>query len=259
MKVLLVGFKNERGWAVKRIINEIEDLECPMGFDKAGELFGYTYFDPLGANNLEDIDVIISFAKARVTLEALRTIALKYKIPMVISTGEAIYKEKEMEEIEEASKIIPIFVASNMCYEVKLISDIVKSLAPKLAASNYDIEISDVNNNKDEVLINGVSKTSFIIANAANTDLDYDIIVNRGEDAIRNHEEIGISKDESEEENVYKEITLGFYSECGKIEIKHTMYSPEMFARGAIRAARFLVETSSAGLYSMDDLKFLKK
>ncbi|NBV39520.1 MAG: 4-hydroxy-tetrahydrodipicolinate reductase, partial [Verrucomicrobia bacterium] len=48
-----------------------------------------------------------------------------------------------------------------------------------------------------------------------------------------------------------------FSAEGERLELKHTATNREIFARGAVRAARWL-KSRAPGLYSMDDVLGLK-
>lgn len=53
--------------------------------------------------------------------------------------------------------------------------------------------------------------------------------------------------------NIVGEHTIKFFSENETFEIKHTCYSRSVFAAGAIKAAKFIIDKPN-GLYSMEDL-----
>ena len=53
--------------------------------------------------------------------------------------------------------------------------------------------------------------------------------------------------------NIVGEHIVQFFGEFETFEIKHTSYSRNVFAEGAIRASKFIVEQEN-GLYSMEDM-----
>lgn len=53
--------------------------------------------------------------------------------------------------------------------------------------------------------------------------------------------------------NIVGEYTVHFFSENESLEITHKSYSRQVFADGALEAARFIMN-KSVGLYNMDDL-----
>ena len=67
----------------------------------------------------------------------------------------------------------------------------------------------------------------------------------------RTHNEIGFSSIRGG--NLVGEHSVLFLGEHETIEIKHTAYSREVYAEGAIRAARFIIE-QKCGLYGMEHL-----
>jgi 4-hydroxy-tetrahydrodipicolinate reductase len=67
----------------------------------------------------------------------------------------------------------------------------------------------------------------------------------------RNKKEIGFSAIRGG--NVVGEHTVQFFSDNETLEITHKSYSRQVFAEGALKAARF-VATKPKGLYSMKDL-----
>ena len=67
----------------------------------------------------------------------------------------------------------------------------------------------------------------------------------------RNKNEIGINSIRGG--NIVGEHTVQFFGEYETFEIKHTSYSRNLFAEGALKAADFIV-TKSNGLYNMEDM-----
>ena len=53
--------------------------------------------------------------------------------------------------------------------------------------------------------------------------------------------------------NIVGEHTVAFFSDNEKLEIKHTAYSRQVFAQGALEAAKFLVK-QEPGLYDMKSI-----
>ena len=253
MKVLLVGFKGVMGENVLRVIEKTEGIECPIGYDVGGFKLLHDGESEPKPEDFEDIDVIIDFSRPEATIEILRHTALRYSIPMVIATTG--FTEEEQHEIAMWAEEIPIFESKNMSYEVKLMCDVARFLAPKLAG-NFDIEILETHHRRKA---DAPSGTALAIAAAANEELNYTIIHNRS--GRREKEEIGIS--DMRGGDVVGEHTLCFFGDYDKIEIKHTAFSREMFALGALKAAEFLVskngkvresEEGECKIYSMDDL-----
>lgn len=231
------------------IINAIknqQDLKIVCGFDIEASIDGNF---PI-YNKIEDIkekvDVIIDFSVPVATFEILKY-AKKNKIPTVIATTG--FNEEELNEIKEISKEIPIFKSSNMSVEINLMVTLVQKIAEVLNES--DIEIIETHHNKK---IDSPSGTAIMLADAINQVFQGKKEYNFGrmnKREKRDKKEIGFSAIRGG--NVVGEHTVQFFSDNETLEITHKTYSRQVFAEGALKAARF-IETKSKGLYSMKDL-----
>lgn len=191
-------------------------------------------------------DVIIDFSTPKATLEAL-DYAIEKFIPMVIATTG--FTDEENIKIKDASKSIPIFKSSNMSYAIHIISNILKQISKDL--NNYDIEILDKhhNNKKD-----APSGTSLLLADAINSELNSKKIYNLDRNnkiTKRNQNEIGFSSIRGG--NIIGEHSVFFINDNESIEIKHTSFSREIYAKGAYLAAKYIINKTT-GIYSMNDL-----
>ena len=173
--------------------------------------------------------------------------AKKNKIPVVIATTG--FTDKEMEKIEEISKLLPIFKSANMSYEINLMSKIVCEIATKL--KDADIEIIETHHNRK---VDSPSGTALLLANDINNALDNEkefIYDRHSKKEARKKTEIGISSIRGGTEVGTHSVI--FFENNESFEIKHSCTSRSVFANGAIKAAKFL-EHKNAGLYSMNDL-----
>lgn len=67
----------------------------------------------------------------------------------------------------------------------------------------------------------------------------------------RNKNEIGINSIRGG--NIVGEHVVQFFGEFETLELKHTSYSRNVFAEGALKAAKWIINQSN-GLYSMEDI-----
>jgi len=173
--------------------------------------------------------------------------AKKNKIPTVIATTG--FNKEQLEEIEKISKEIPIFRSSNMSLEINLMASLVQKVAEVLKES--DIEIIETHHNRK---IDSPSGTAIILADAINKvfegekEYNFDRMSKREK---RDKKEIGFSSIRGG--NIVGEHTVQFFGENETLEITHKSYSRQVFAEGALKAARFVV-TQKVGLYDMKDL-----
>ena len=179
--------------------------------------------------------------------EIIKTISREIDVPIVIATTG--FNDEQNKKIVEYSEAIPIFKASNMSYVIHLMSKILKNISPIL--SHMDIEVIEKHHNKKK---DAPSGTALLLANSINSanKNKYNYIYDRNsEKNIRKKNEIGFSSIRGG--NIVGEHCVLFLGENESIEIKHTAYSREIFAEGAIRAAKFLIHKKN-GIYGMDDL-----
>lgn len=222
------------------------DVKIVCGFDQEENLNGkFPIYNKL-ENIKEDIDVIIDFSVPVATFEILKY-AKENKIPTIIATTG--FDENQLNEIEELSKEIPIFKSSNMSLEINLMATLVQKIAEVLNES--DIEIIETHHNKK---IDSPSGTAILLANSINQVFDgkkeynFDRMNKREK---RNKKEIGFSAIRGG--NIVGEHTVQFFSGNETLEITHKSYSRQVFAEGALKAAKFIIN-KKVGLYDMKDL-----
>lgn len=223
-----------------------EDVKIVCGFDLNENIEnGFPVY-----NNLEKIkekvDIIIDFSVPVATFEILKY-AKKNKVPVVIATTG--FSKEQLEQIEELSKEIPIFRSANMSLEINLMADILQKIAEVLKES--DIEIIETHHNKK---VDSPSGTAILLADAINKvfngekNYNFDRMQKREK---RDKKEIGFSSVRGG--NIVGEHTVQFFGENETLEITHKSYSRQVFAEGALKAAKFLVK-QPAGFYNMKNL-----
>ena len=231
LEVMVNGCYGKMGQIVCDLIEQNENLVLKCGFDKniTGE-FAFPVYDKI-ENIVEKPDVIIDFSIPVATLTILQY-AVSNHVPIVIATTGFTNEEELI--IKEASKKIPIFKSANMSYDIMIMKKLVQWLAPLL--KNTD------------------SGTAQMLADSINKSLGNSLYYeyNRHDKhEKRNKNEIGINSIRGG--NIVGEHTVQFFGEYETFEIKHTSYSRNLFAEGALKAADFIV-TKSNGLYNMEDM-----
>lgn len=246
IEVMVNGCNGKMGQIVCNLIDKDENLFLKCGFDKfvTGE-FAFPVF-----NNIKDIpekpDVIIDFSVPIATLNILEY-AVQNKIPVVIATTGFSAEEEKI--ILEYSKQIPIFKSANMSYDIMIMKKLVQWLAPLL--KDTDIEITETHHNRK---VDSPSGTAQMLADSINSSLGNTLHCeyNRHDKREkRDKNEIGMNSIRGG--NIVGEHTIQFFGEFETFELKHTSYSRNVFADGAIKAANFIVKKPN-GLYSMEDM-----
>lgn len=246
IKVLINGCNGRMGQELVKEIDNFDNLLLIGGFDVNDK--GQNTFPVY--SNIDDIkekpDVIVDFSVPIATLNILKY-AIQTKTAIVIATTG--FSNEELEQIKEASKIIPIFKSSNMSFDINLMKKIVAEVA--VALKGNDIEIVETHHNRK---IDAPSGTAITLADSINEALgnSMEYVFNRHDiHEKRKPNEIGFSAIRGG--NIVGEHSVQFYGQHETFEIKHTSYSRNVFAEGALKAAEF-VANKPARLYGMDDL-----
>lgn len=246
LEVMVNGCSGKMGQIVCDLVEQNEDLVLKCGFDKnvTGE-FAFPVFDKI-ENISEKPDVIIDFSVPVATFNILEYAVQNY-VPVVIATTG--FSDEEEKRIKEYSKQIPIFKSANMSYDIMIMKKLVQWLAPLL--KNTDIEITETHHNRK---IDSPSGTAQMLADSINSSLGNTLHCeyNRHDKREkRDKNEIGMNSIRGG--NIVGEHTVQFFGEFETFELKHTSYSRNVFAEGAIKAAKFLT-TMPNGLYNMEDM-----
>lgn len=247
IKVILCGYNGAMG---KHLIEQIEassQLEICAGVDR-------TFNDRLTFPQFENFetlsvigDVIVDFSHHSV-VPSLVTFAAAHRIPAVICTTGLSAETKE--QIKMASESVAIFQSGNMSLGINLLIHLAKKAAEVLG-DDYDIEIIEKHHHRK---LDAPSGTALMIADAVNEVFDSGKAYQygrHGTDAKRKPEEIGIHAVRGG--NIVGDHEVIFAGLEEIVEISHKASSRGVFAKGALRAAEFLV-SQAPGLYNMNDL-----
>lgn len=245
IKVIVNGSLGKMGKVLTRCVNEDKDTELVCGCSMpTGETADYKLYNKMSEIK-EEADVIIDFSHFS-ALDDVLSYALKTKTPLVIATTG--FTKDQLEQIKEASKIIPIFHSSNMSLGVNVMLKLVKEAAKAL--KGFDIEIIEKHHNKK---VDAPSGTAIMVANAVKEVLP-EVIYNygrHGRDAKRMENEVGIHAVRGG--TIVGEHEAIFAGLDEEVMISHRAQSKDIFANGAITAAKYLVN-KEAGYYNMDDM-----
>ena len=238
LKVLINGCNGKMGNVLCSLIKDNNNMEVIAGFDKnIPDNPDFPVFTDIDKINVKP-DVIIDFSLPIATLNILEY-AKSNNIPIVIATTG--FSEKENNYIKETSQIIPIFKSANMSFDIMIMKKL----------KDTDIEIIESHHNKK---VDSPSGTAQMLADSINTALGNNLHCeyNRHDKhEARSKNEIGMSSIRGG--NIVGEHTVQFIGNFETFEIKHTSFSRNVFAEGALKAAEFIVQ-QQPGLYSMEDM-----
>ena len=198
---------------------------------------------------LESSDVIIDFSAPAATEALLTEIVEKGGTkPVVIATTG--FNKHQQNLLLEASKKVPVLYATNMSLGVAVLNKLV-SLASK-ALKDFDCEVVEQHH---RYKVDSPSGTALTFAEhaAKARDLDLDAIRVSGRDGeigARTKDEIGVMSLRGGD--IVGRHTVGLYNDGEFIELHHTATSRNTFSKGAIKAAKWLINQET-GLYSIND------
>lgn len=248
IKIIIHGCNGHMGRVLALAAFEDEDFEVVAGVDPA-EAGGEKSFPVYRNLELcrEKADVVIDFSHA----EALRSLlkgAVQMGLPLVIATTGFSKEEKKL--IEEKSAVIPIFQVSNMSLGINLVSELIRKAALVLGSA-FDIEIIEKHHNLKKDAPSGTALSLADSINSAFSNPKEQVFGRHGRNERRSPEEIGIHAVRGG--TIVGEHTVLFAGKDEVVEIKHTAYSKQIFAAGALKAACFL-KVKTAGFYTMKEL-----
>jgi 4-hydroxy-tetrahydrodipicolinate reductase len=207
-------------------------------------------------NNIEAFkktDVIIDFSRPKASLEILNY-AKKLKKRVVIGTTG--FTEKQNNLVKNYSKKIAIFKSGNMSLGINLLEYIVSILSKKLP-NNYQIGISDDHHRKK---IDYPSGTALMLAKAVSKGKNTNLKLIKGKSFLNkkgNLEKNKINFFITRKGNTIGKHSVLFDNKIENIELKHTAFSRELFADGALNAAIW-ISKKNKGLFDMQDMFGLK-
>jgi 4-hydroxy-tetrahydrodipicolinate reductase len=207
-------------------------------------------------NNLEAFkktDVIIDFSKPKASLEILNY-AKKLKKKIVIGTTGFTKQQNNL--IKNYSKKIAIFKSGNMSLGINLLEYVVNILSKKIP-NDYHIGINDDHHRKK---VDYPSGTALMLANAVCKGKNKNLELIKGKTFLNkkgNFQKNKINFFITRKGNTIGKHSVLFDNKTEIIELKHTAFSRELFADGALNAAIW-IRKKNKGLFNMQDMFGLK-
>ena len=246
INILLSGCNGKMGRVITNILADDEAAKIVCGYDISTESGPYPVYDDF-SKVTEKVDVVIDFSHPA-CLDSLLSFCGDRRIPLVLATTGLSVEQRE--KVAELSKRIPVFSSANMSVGVNLLISLVKKAASVLEG-NFDIEIIEKHHNQK---IDAPSGTALMIADEissslkGNVDYVYDRHFVRKK---REKSEIGIHSIRGG--TIVGEHSVIFAGNDEIIEVKHSATGKEVFAVGAVKAAKYLAG-KQPGMYNMEDL-----
>ncbi|MFC2091343.1 4-hydroxy-tetrahydrodipicolinate reductase [Elusimicrobiota bacterium] len=193
---------------------------------------------------IRDSDVVIDFSYPQAVVELL-PVCLKLKKKLVIGTTG--FDSEQISGIEKAAAQIPVFISPNMSVGVNLFFKIAGQITDNLPG--YEKEIIETHHNKK---VDAPSGTAKKLAQIISRDGDTVVSGRDGKVGPRSKNEIGMHVVRAG--NIVGEHTVMWVNPHERIEFSHKAQSRQVFAAGAISAAKWINGVSAGSLYSMEDI-----
>jgi 4-hydroxy-tetrahydrodipicolinate reductase len=266
IKVIVAGAAGRMGGRIIHMLEAAQGIDLAGAFEKAGhpavgkdigEVVGLPGKNIKISGNFSDIlaagDVLIDFTHPEVSLELLKLAAPAGKAVVIGTTG---FSAPQLAEIKNLSQKSRVVLAPNMSVGVNLMFKVVADIA-QILSSGYDVEIVEAHHRLKKDAPSGTAmKLAQVIAQAMQRNLDeVAVYERRGMIGQRTDAEIGIQTVRAGD--IVGEHTVMFGGIGERLEIIHRAHNRDNFARGAVRAAQWIVNQPQ-GLYDMQDVLGLK-
>ncbi len=265
-RVAIVGAGGRMGRALVQAVDAAEPLSLGAATERpessllgadAGELAG---IDNAGvavvgdlAACLDDFDVLIDFTSPAATMQHLALCRQAGKCMVIGTTG---LNESQKAQLQDAAGHMPIVFAPNMSVGVNLCFKLL-DLAARVMGEDADIEIVEAHHRHKVDAPSGTAlRMGEVVAEALGRDLKQVAVYGReGHTGPRDGKTIGFETIRAGD--VVGEHTVWFATEGERVEITHKASSRMTFAKGAARAAGWLMQKPN-GLYDMQDVLGLR-
>lgn len=256
VRLALAGAAGRMGRQVVRLAADEREIDLVAALESAvsenigadsGELAG------IGKNRLPvqdhtatDFDVLLDFSTPDGTMHWLDFCLVKRRPILICTTGHA---EKQLSAIQAASRDIAVLRAANTSLGVTVMRDLVERAARALAP-DADIEIVEAHHRFKQDAPSGTAN-ALCDSVAAGLNTPQAPAVAYGRRAERKQGEIGMHSLRIGDATGEHEVHFGLIGET--LTIRHRAHSRETFARGALRAAKWMAGRAP-GAYTMNDV-----
>ncbi len=247
IKIILHGCNGKMGKVLQEIISASKDCVVVAGIDRhPGDEVDFPVFESPDQCDIQG-DVIIDFSHHSATKELL-DYCVGTKTPVVVATTALGEAEKQL--LKEVSEYIPVFNSFNMSLGINVIAKVMEMMMSALE-EDFNVEIVEKHHNQK---VDSPSGTALLLADAIN-------------DACKVKKEYIYGRHSKSDEckitdlgihavrggTIPGEHTIIFAGPDEVIEVTHTALSRNIFARGALKAAKYISGMKN-GLYSMKEM-----
>lgn len=245
VNVIMHGCNGKMGQVISGLLKNDSDAKIVAGIDLFDD--GHNEYPVFKSFKECDVksDVIIDFCNAG-AIDALLDYCEEKLVPVVLCTTGL--SSQQLDRVNEVSKKVAVLRSANMSLGINLLMKVLKEVSAKLVPEGFDIEIVEKHHN---LKLDAPSGTAIALADSINEEFDnsFNYVYDRsGRREKRDSKELGISAVRGG--TIVGDHDVIFAGLDEVITLSHTAYSKSIFAKGAIRAAKFLAG-KNPGLYDM--------
>jgi 4-hydroxy-tetrahydrodipicolinate reductase len=247
IKVIMNGCNGHMGRVICDIVKNDKDAQVVAGVDVVASNAPFPTFIDINDCDMP-ADVIIDFSTASAVPNVIKY-AVNKKIPVVICTTGL--SDETIKLMNDAAEVIPVFRSANMSVGINLLASILKKYSSVLYDAGFDVEILERHHNQK---IDAPSGTALLLGDAVNESCDnrLEYVYDRSQvREKRKRNQLGFSAVRGG--TIVGDHEVIFAGKDEVIEFTHSAYSKEVFAVGAVKAAKFIVG-KAAGKYDMQDV-----
>lgn len=265
-RIAIVGAAGRMGRTLVQACQEAEDVQLAAAVDRPGSsLIGADAGELAGVGNLgvavgddlaavtDRFDVLIDFTLPEATLGNLEICRQAGRRVVIGTTG---LDEEQRRAVQNASADIPVVFAPNMSVGVNLCLKLLQTAA-RVLGDEVDVEVVEAHHRHKVDAPSGTAlRMGEVVAESLGRDLKECAVYGReGRTGERERKTIGFETIRAGD--IVGEHTVMFAGLGERVEITHKASSRMTFAKGAVRAAGWLIDQSN-GLYDMQDVLDLK-
>lgn len=248
IKVAVAGSRGRMGQAIVAALHSDTTFQCVGGIGRSNQSgAGLIDIDvALGA-----ADVIVDFSTAGAAAALAERCSRQAGPALVI--GATGFDGDEEDRIANAARQIPVLRSGNFSIGLNLLTGLISQMSGILPPDTWDIEIVEAHHRRK---IDAPSGTALMLGEAAalGRAVPLESVERRGRDGltgVRLDGEIGFSVIRGG--GIVGEHSVIFAAEEETITISHAALGRDMFARGALAAARWIIG-KPPGEYTMADV-----
>ncbi len=263
-RAIVHGAGGRMGRAIVRTIHATSGIALVGAIDREGaSTVGLDAGDLAGVGTLrvaveptlrEDLEahVLIDFTRSEAT-EVMAMRAATRRLALVVGTTGL--EPSARVALDRASKVVPVLVAANTSVGVTVLAYLAE-LATTLLGPEYDAEIVEMHHNEKADAPSGTAlRLADVVLAAKGLDRSALRTGREGKPGPRQKDEVGVLAMRGGD--VIGDHTLVLAGDGERIELTHKATDRSLFARGAVKAAQWIV-SRPAGLYDMRDVLGLR-